>query len=119
MASSVWKPEFKGPLERYPELDLVQLEFSMPGCDACNLGARMSTLNGRLLGEPYDRLGFEVSLDNFTASPLFTNPCQDQDLSAESSSEGEYRTDFHLGRFCARRTRVYHDLSHWEVSQRI
>ncbi|KAJ4469396.1 hypothetical protein C8J55DRAFT_523838 [Lentinula edodes] len=97
VASSVWKPEFKGPLERYPELDLVQLEFSMPGCDACNLGARMSTLNGRLLGEPYDRLGFE-----------------DLDLSDESSSEGEYRTDFHLGRFCARRTRVYHDLSHWE-----
>ncbi|KAJ3896458.1 hypothetical protein GG344DRAFT_36628 [Lentinula edodes] len=97
VASSVWKPEFKGPLERYPELDLVQLEFSMPGCDACNLGARMSTLNGRLLGEAYDRLGFE-----------------DLDLSDESSSEGEYRTDFHLGRFCARRTRVYHDLSHWE-----
>ncbi|KAJ3903930.1 hypothetical protein F5879DRAFT_957440 [Lentinula edodes] len=97
VASSVWKPEFKGPLERYPELDLVQLEFSMPGCDACNLGARMSTLNGRLLGEPYDRLGFE-----------------DLDLSDESLSEGECRTDFHLGRFCARRTRVYHDLSHWE-----
>ncbi|KAJ3920294.1 hypothetical protein F5877DRAFT_89527 [Lentinula edodes] len=97
VASSVWKPEFKGPLERYPELDLVQLEFLMPGCDACNLGARMSTLNGRLLGEPYDRLGFE-----------------DLDLSDESLSEGQCRIDFHLGRFCVRRTRVCHDLSHWE-----
>jgi hypothetical protein len=60
VASSVWRPEFKKPLETYPELDMVQLDFAMPGCDACHLGARMSTLTGRLLGEPYDPLGFEV-----------------------------------------------------------
>ncbi|KAJ3829026.1 hypothetical protein EV361DRAFT_877176 [Lentinula raphanica] len=97
VASSVWRPEFKGPLEKYPQLDLVQLDFAVPGCDACNLGARMSTLNGRLLGEPYDRLGFE-----------------DLDISDDQLEEGDSRVEFHLGRFCARRTRVYHDLSHWE-----
>ncbi|KAJ3744711.1 hypothetical protein DFH05DRAFT_1524336 [Lentinula detonsa] len=101
VASSVWRPEFKGPLEKYPELDLVQLDFAVPGCDACNLGARMSTLNGRLLGEAYDRLGFE----DLDVSDEYLN---------EGESEGESRVEFHLGRFCARRTRVYHDLSHWE-----
>ncbi|KAF9075269.1 hypothetical protein BDP27DRAFT_1415624 [Rhodocollybia butyracea] len=98
VASSVWRPEFKKPLETYPELDLIQLEFAMPGCDACHLGARMSTLTGRLLGEPYDRLGFE-----------------DQDaFGNRTNSKDKLKNEFQLGKFCARRTRVYHDLSHWE-----
>ncbi|KIK57796.1 hypothetical protein GYMLUDRAFT_45988 [Collybiopsis luxurians FD-317 M1] len=98
VASSVWRPEFKAPLEKYPELDLSQLDFAVPGCDACHLGARMSTLIGRLLGQPYDRLGYR-DLDDDEGSVL---------------DENGSRAEFHLGRFCARRTRVYHDLSHWE-----
>lgn len=60
MASSVWRPEFKGPLEAYPEFDLIPLDFAVPACDACHLGGRMSTLVGRLSGSPYDKLGFEI-----------------------------------------------------------
>jgi len=60
VASSVWRPEFKVPLETYPEFDLVPLDFAVPACDACHLGGRMSTLIGRLSGFPYDRLGFEI-----------------------------------------------------------
>ena len=60
VASSVWRPEFKGPLEIYPEFDLIPLDFAVPACDACHLGGRMSTLTGRLSGLPYDKLGFEI-----------------------------------------------------------
>lgn len=60
VASSVWRPEFKKPLERYPEFKLTTLDFAIPACDACNLGGRLSTRLGRLSGTPYDRLGFEV-----------------------------------------------------------
>jgi hypothetical protein len=60
VASSVWRPEFKGPLETYPEFDLIPLDFAVPACDACHLGGRMSTLTGRLSGLPYNKLGFEI-----------------------------------------------------------
>jgi hypothetical protein len=60
VTSSTWQPEFKKPLETYPEFDLLPLDFAVPSCDACHLGGRMSTLIGRLSGLPYDRLGFEV-----------------------------------------------------------
>jgi Domain of unknown function (DUF4211) len=60
VASSVWRPEFRVPLETYPEFDLIPLDFAVPTCDACHLGGRMSTLTGRLSGLPYDKLGFEI-----------------------------------------------------------
>jgi hypothetical protein len=59
VASSVWRPEFKNLLEKYPDFDLVPLDFATPSCDACHLGGRLSTLTGRLSGLPYDQLGFE------------------------------------------------------------
>jgi len=60
VTSSVWKPEFKKPLEKYPEFQLVRMDFSVPQCDACNLGGRVSTLLGRVSGEPYDKYDFEA-----------------------------------------------------------
>jgi len=36
-----------------------------------------------------------------------------QFLSDDNSDEG---VEYHLGRFCARRARVYHEFCHWEVS---
>lgn len=60
VASSVWRPEFKESLERYPNFELVELDFAVPSCDACHLGGRMSTLIGRLSGEAYNRTGFGV-----------------------------------------------------------
>lgn len=61
VASSVWRPQFKKQLECYPELNIVDLEFALPTCDACQLGGRMSTRLGRLSGHPYDRETFEVT----------------------------------------------------------
>lgn len=62
VASSVWKPEFKKPVDTYPELDVLPLDFAVPACDACHLGGRMATLVGRLSGLPYDHWGFEVNV---------------------------------------------------------
>lgn len=58
VSSSVWKPDFKRNLEKFPELSLIHLDFAVPYCDACNLGGRMSTLLGHLMGSPYDAVGF-------------------------------------------------------------
>ncbi|KAF8910956.1 hypothetical protein CPB84DRAFT_1723119 [Gymnopilus junonius] len=96
VASSVWRPEFKKSLEKYPGFDLMYLDFAVPSCDACHLGGRMSTLLGRLSDSPYNRFGFEA-------------------LPPRRSDKNELK-EFHLGRFCARRTQVYHEFSHWEQS---
>lgn len=60
VSSSVWRPEFKRSLEKYPDFELVALDFAVPSCDACHLGGRMSTLLGRLSGSAYNRSGFEA-----------------------------------------------------------
>ena len=60
ITSSTWKPNFKRVLEKYPVLSVVQMDFTVPGCDACNLGARMSKVVARVSGQPYDRSTFEV-----------------------------------------------------------
>jgi len=100
VTSSVWLPQFKKNLARFPDLDLVSLDFTVPSCDACRLGGRMSTLIGRLSGSPYERVGFEP-LDNHINS---------------DSDDFESTVEYHLGRFCAKRTRVYHEFLHWEYS---
>lgn len=112
VASSVWKPDFKGPIERYPEFDLIPLDFSVPWCDACRLGGRIATIVGRLGGLPYNPWGFEI-LDGY----LNTDGNSDDDESRNSHvapSTPTKATEFNLGRFCARRTRVYHEFTHWE-----
>ncbi|KAF9264667.1 hypothetical protein L218DRAFT_925102 [Marasmius fiardii PR-910] len=96
VASSVWRPEFKKALERHPDFDLVHLDFAFPGCDACHLGARMSTYSARLSGKKYDRLGYEVRF-------IY-------------NSRRKGMVEFNLGRFCAKRTQVYHDITHWEYT---
>jgi len=59
---------------------------------------------------------------------FFQDNFLDSDNTSESDSEGssdrervqskklEKITDFNLGRFCARRTRVYHEFTHWEYN---
>ena len=60
VTSSVWKTPFKKALEMYPNFETLQMDFASPGCDACNLGGRLSTIVGRVSGDPYDRTTFEV-----------------------------------------------------------
>ncbi|KAF9533012.1 hypothetical protein CPB83DRAFT_758503 [Crepidotus variabilis] len=99
VASSIWKPEYKKNLEKFPEFSLTVMDFAVPHCDACNLGSRMSTLVGRLEGEPYDPLGFN-NIPN----------------KKKRRSDKDEKSEYSLGRFCARRTRVYHKFSHWEFN---
>ncbi|KJA27187.1 hypothetical protein HYPSUDRAFT_63453 [Hypholoma sublateritium FD-334 SS-4] len=96
VSSSVWRPGFKNSLQKYPNFELTQLDFAVPSCDACHLGGRLSTLLGRLSGSFYNPCGFE---------PI---PNKNTD---EATGE-----EFHLGRFCAKRTRVFHEFSHWEYN---
>ncbi|KAL0071396.1 hypothetical protein AAF712_001253 [Marasmius tenuissimus] len=106
VASSVWRPYFKRALEKHPDFDLLRMDFAVPGCDACHLGARMSTFQARLTGKGYDPVGYGTLSDS-----------DDEDEDGENSDDGGMdKTEFHLGRFCARRTRVYHDISHWEYT---
>ncbi|KAF8559604.1 hypothetical protein OG21DRAFT_1549377 [Imleria badia] len=106
VASSVWRSNFKKTLETYPKLSLVRLNFAIPQCDACHLGGRLSTLLGRLSGKPYDEYDFEDVSDDES------NEGEDSDTGGERAVKAE----FNLGRFCAARTQVYHQFSHWEYS---
>jgi hypothetical protein len=61
VASSVWRSDFKKPLEKYPEISVTTLDFVVPQCDACHLGGRISTLCCRVHGAAYDKSTYEVS----------------------------------------------------------
>ncbi|KAI0006145.1 hypothetical protein BJV74DRAFT_802451 [Russula compacta] len=99
VASSVWRRDYREALELYPDLTLAELDFAVPHCDACHLGGRQSTVSGWLKGIPYDSLSFE---------PI-TNECDLEDLEVQNS----HIVSFSLGRFCAKRTKIFHQLSHW------
>jgi hypothetical protein len=71
VASSMWKPAFKKPLETYPELEISQMDFAVPGCDACHMGARLSTRVAHLTGERYYERSYEVSCHTGKITP----PC--------------------------------------------
>ncbi|KAK2466894.1 hypothetical protein APHAL10511_001152 [Amanita phalloides] len=103
VTSSVWRSEYRKSLDTYPAFDLTQLGDAFPGCDACHLGGRKSTMGGRLSGTPYDKHGFEMI-------------AAESDSDDESDSEKSHSLEYHLGRFCAKRTRVYHELTHWEYA---
>ncbi|KDQ60795.1 hypothetical protein JAAARDRAFT_67229 [Jaapia argillacea MUCL 33604] len=103
VASSVWRPDFKRPLQKYPIFELIRLDFTVPNCDACHLGGRLSTFVGRLSGEPYDALGFERIAES------------DSDDSEDEEATPKKR-EFDLGRFCAKRTRSFHEFCHWEFA---
>ncbi|KAI0818744.1 hypothetical protein BC629DRAFT_1463896 [Irpex lacteus] len=105
VTSSVWKTSFKKPLEMYPDFETIQMDFASPGCDACNLGGRLSTIIGRVSGEPYDRTTFE---------PLESD--ESSNNSEDEEDEPKVKKEFNLGRFCARRTRVFHKFTHWEYA---
>jgi hypothetical protein len=68
--------EFKRVLEKYPVFSMVEMDFAVPGCDACNLGARMSKMVGRVSGQPYDRSTFEVWMDPWRVTRRFTQLTQ-------------------------------------------
>lgn len=67
VTSSIWKPDFKNPLETFPIFRLEQLEFSVPICDACHISKRVATLHGVLSGHRYNSLTYdsEVSVCYF------------------------------------------------------
>ncbi|OCH94983.1 hypothetical protein OBBRIDRAFT_884303 [Obba rivulosa] len=102
VASSVWRQDFKNSLARYPEFELTHLDYTVPGCDACHLGSRLSTLEGRLSGDPYDRTTFE-SLEG----------SEDSEAHGDDVNGAPKRV-FSLGRFCGMRTKVFHKFMHWE-----
>jgi len=92
VASSLWKADFKNALEKYPDFRLEYLDFSIPRCDACHLGGRVSKLRGVLSGRKYDKKTYEPS----------------------TNDEDEGTITWDLGRFCAARVQVYHMFTHWE-----
>ncbi|KAI0928526.1 hypothetical protein AcW1_005745 [Taiwanofungus camphoratus] len=107
VTSSVWRPEFKRPLEMYPIFETTRLDFAIPACDACHLGGRMSTLLGRVSGTPYDKISFR---------PLEESGNSDSEQEDSNDEEMDVKKEFHLGRFCAARTRVFHSFTHWEYT---
>ena len=100
LASSVWRPHFKGALQKYPEFKINLLDFSVPICDACHMGGRISTFVGRTGGSPYDKLTFEVRFVNlliiryfhYFYSLLTKKVQQSLEILARIAKEKEIRT---------------------------
>ena len=100
VASSVWRPEFKKPLETYPQFELTRLDFAIPQCDACNLGGRVSTILGRLSGTPYSPLDFEVGKSCVMSIQYLTIPqpqFDDSDSDSESGGSSKDEEDVRRG----------------------
>lgn len=109
ITSSTWQTKYKGVLEKHPVLSLMGMDFAVPGCDACNLGARMSKVIGRVSGEPYDRSTFEPIEESDPGEH------SDSEQSGGESEDERPKKQMHLGRFCAKRTQSFHEFTHWEV----
>ena len=60
VTSSIWRTKFKTALETYPEFECRKLDEAVEGCDACQMGGRMSKFIGCLEGQAYDRKTFSV-----------------------------------------------------------
>ncbi|EAU88626.1 hypothetical protein CC1G_12018 [Coprinopsis cinerea okayama7 len=129
VASSMWRPQFKKALQTYPEFVLTQLDFTIPGCDACHMGSRVATRRGALAGEPYNPIGFrELWKEKKSARKKKQKEKKkrqkkgkrsrsDSDSDSESESdEEEIKKQFDLGRFCAVRTQTFHEYCHWEYA---
>ena len=109
VSSSVWRPEFKKALADYPDFELTPLDLTIPACDACHMGGRKSSILGRVGGSLYKVDGFEPVCS--LALSRTNNLTSFQRVSKRKTDNKE----FNLGRFCARRGRVFHQFSHWEV----
>ncbi|KAL5635334.1 hypothetical protein ACGC1H_004205 [Rhizoctonia solani] len=102
VTSSVWTSGFKKALNTHPELHIHDLEFAVPGCDACRIRTRLSTFKGALSGDDYDRDTFE---------PINR---RSESVDSDESDSGASNMVFDLGRYCQARVRCYHDFVHWE-----
>ncbi|KAI0780832.1 hypothetical protein BD413DRAFT_682557 [Trametes elegans] len=117
VAGSTWRPNFRKALDTYPVLEVFPLEFTVLGCAACNLGGRKSTLQGRLSGEPYDELTYQACSTQKAdrlCSFSFQSIAEEEPSSDEEEESNALPKTFDLGRFCAKRTRTYHQFTHWE-----
>jgi hypothetical protein len=136
--SQVWRPEIAHALETYPILEMTVLEGRLNGCEACHLVDRVSSHKAILNGAAYDKLGFEVRNglsssflpDACILQPTPVDPEEDEASDGEtddgesgvesdgnsSTNDDEDRKEFNVGRFCARRATVFHELTHWEIT---
>lgn len=117
--SAAWKPEFKESLETYPGLRVQALpETYRPICDACQRSQRFASAEMILTGDPYDRRTLEVSFTCPLRTHSFLLP---NNIIQSLESDDLPRTVFCLGRFCQKRSSVYHQLHHykWAMLQEV
>jgi len=119
--SQVWRPEIAHALEIYPILEMTTLAIRLDGCEACHLVDRVSSHKATLSGIAYDKLGFEPTAaadpgEDETSDGEASDGENGVESDADSSgSDDEDRKEFNIGRFCARRAVVFHELTHWEL----
>ncbi|KIO28189.1 hypothetical protein M407DRAFT_22668 [Tulasnella calospora MUT 4182] len=113
--SSVWKPEFTKVLNTYPEFELMNLDFSVPTCDACHMGGRVSTYLGRSSGRPYQKDTFEPKGDSRSDDDESEDESDSGSDGSDEIDKDDYKVfEFNLGRFCAARASAYFKFVHWQ-----
>ncbi|KDQ07905.1 hypothetical protein BOTBODRAFT_38344 [Botryobasidium botryosum FD-172 SS1] len=116
VTSSVWTTKFKRTLELRHNLTLTYLEYAVPGCDACRLGGRLATVVARLTGKQYSKETYEVESDSEDEDDDSENDNNENDSEEDEGGAIAKMEEFNLGKFCAKRTRVWHLYTHWEYN---
>ncbi|GAA5856735.1 hypothetical protein JCM8547_008815 [Rhodosporidiobolus lusitaniae] len=120
IGSSAWKPKFQHAMDTRPDFVLDEIPAGERGgpCDACTMGGhRHSVFTATLGGRKYNA----KTLRLMTVSDDSSDSSSDES-SSSSSDDGkkskdkypkEKKYEFSLGKFCAGRADVYHQVKHW------
>ena len=96
LTSGAWQSDFREAMEAFPILQVKRLDLlHKPPCEACARHGRIASKIFSFMGPPYNIEDFE---------------CQ------ENSSPSQI--SFRVGRFCARRSELYHRVFHYRFHLR-
>jgi hypothetical protein len=105
MSSSAWQPEFEQDLRTLPNFKSFQIEYLADTCQACKRKNHTSSHSVAITGIRYDPHVFWDG--NFQM-------INDYMECVESTPPGDFEENaYNLGRFCYRRTSIYHSVLHF------
>ena len=90
LKSEAWQPDFKEAMETFPILENNTLSHEREGCEACARSGRIASQSLSFMGSPYDIENFESQETSLQSDMLFK-----------------------VGRYCARRSELYHRVYHY------
>jgi hypothetical protein len=119
IASVLWKPEFVKALKKYPQFKQARLDEEEDHCKACNRSKQACHNEAWLRGSPYHaerhtNVYDQERADLREAQRRRRKKYKKLGREMSSSDSDDPREIGALGATCLQRTRLWHDLHHWE-----